>query len=391
MKWCKAHKAVVLFAVLLIFVFCCSACNSGDVPLSENENRNNMPTEELEKDPLNEGAFSKEEAEFDNDEKEEEKQPHLNATTELSCYDYGIEYNGLHYYIDPSGMLCCLNPDTNSLERIVNVGLSNWVRIVGFTNTNDIYLTDQMNGSVKINLETDELTNLQTASFSGQPRNIVLAGIYNDHLYYWCPDDVDTILYRSNLNENLTEKETLFTAPKMSWRKAYQISGAHVFYSIYDSEERVNNIYIIDLEKTPLESKLYFSFEGGSCSIIDICNEYVLCYTDVTFSNGKLVIYDRERDVLSEKNGIDLMTQYSQAFDPKEKRWYYWNSWDGGVLCFIDITDTSEGTFYRASNGYTNADLDGSFMTKIGDELYFGSGGVQYRISSDGKRFLDLR
>lgn len=57
---------------------------------------------------------------------------------------------------------------------------------------------------------------------------------------------------------------------------------------------------------------MYFSFEGGSCSIIDICNEYVLCYTDVTVSNSKLVIYDRERDELSEKNGIYSRTEFSK-------------------------------------------------------------------------------
>ena len=382
-------SVLLLVSFLLSLPLFLSACSNDNATFSDN-NTNSLTypnTSESDEEASNIGV--------DEETLTENRLPQNKTIVQsYGCYKMGIEHNGLYYFIMPDRysndvkMLCSLDPQTDTLQKLIEIELYAFVRFVGISSDNEIYLTDGYSGSLKYNIKTGELSKLLATTFSGATKSIVISGFSDDYIYFWCPNDLDSILYRCNINLPLSESETIFTAPKSGWEQQFKVVD-HFAYYIVDIDAGGCRVCQIDLNDYPLKSDFILDLDA-SCSIVNISNTYILFFTQgPTFgpSEDKLFLYNRATEELLKMEGVPYVIQYSDTFDAEAGRLYFWYD----KLYYIDFSNLKDGQAYSFKNGYFNDEIRINAITRLGDHFYLGDWGVQYRISLNGTNFEDLR
>lgn len=336
------------------------------------------------------------------------------TTTAVASEGYkpGVVYNGILYYVKPhlgqygnlsSSSLCSLAAGWNSyFQEYTPLSIDDFLYVVGLTTDNELYITSRTYGSVKYNLRTEELVDLKATSFSGNTKDVVLAGLYADDLYFWSPDDMESILYRCDLNEPLSEAEEIFRAPERGWRHQYTVVGDTILHTI-EHEERQYTVYEISLNDSSYTEKTCFTFDAESAgSMIAADEEYIICLAEGALpllgdQKNTLFIYNRLTGETLQKAWVNYNMWCCPALDSSNERLYYWHP-DSGTIAMIRFDDLEEGTYSTFSNGYVNEDIDVNtimlyeFNTGIDTEynFYLGDAGIQYCMTPDGD-FYDLR
>ncbi len=319
------------------------------------------------------------------------------ATTIQACYGPAADDGMICYFVN-DGMLMKHNMwhQENAIELVGQIGFDD-PYIVGITES-EIYLTDREQESMCISLKTGEGYPVGVSSVSGEFRNVVIIGFYQDHVYYWCNQDLQATVYRSSVGEQILKKEVVFRDNKQNNDAySYRIQDEILYYQVIEAKtagegysqkkEYTMHIYKIKLDEQPYTSKHCFELEDcrtHTYGIFLTSPMYILCRG----SNGKLYVYNSLTNELTSMKVPDSALFNSGAFDASNKRLYYWS----GEMRWIEISNLADYTYHYKGNGYNNEDIYANEYALISKWLYFGANGLEYRISTwNGYEIEELR